>query len=309
MLQTNQTFLITFGIILMGFLIKHYGYIKEAEGKIISKFLMHTTFPALMIISTARVNLQPALSLIPLLCLTFGALTVGTATWIFRKEPDKIRGILMMACGGSNVGLFGFPLIEGIWGTKALVYAVMFDIGNTFMTFGVVYSIGNYFASKGHGKVSVRKILKRIFSLPPVTGMFIGLLINVLHIQLPDIAFDFLETLAKANKSLVLLLMGIYLSIELNKAQLKSAFKVLAIRYFYGLLLVTALYFGLEPSLMRSVLIVLVILPIGMTILPFSDEFNFDSRVAGTMVNLTLVFSFAIIWLLVLALNLTTDIG
>jgi hypothetical protein len=49
---------------------------------------------------------------------------------------------------------------------------------------------------------------------------------------------------------------------------------------------------------------VLVILPLGMTILPFSDEFGFDSRLAGTMANLSLVISFIFIWLLVNGLNL-----
>ncbi len=304
MLQANSVFIITFALITMGFLIKKYNYIKEVEGKVISKLLMHTTFPALMIISTARVKLQYNLMLIPLLCLLLGAFTVGVAWLAFKNKPLKLRGILLMGSGGLNVGLFGFPLIEGIWGTQAILYAVMFDIGNTIMTFGLVYPIGNYFANKGKGRINLRKILVRVFSLPPVTGMMIGLLLNISHFELPTIMFDFLEALAKANKSLVLLLMGIYLSFELNKAQLKEITKVLLIRYIFGLLFCFAIYFYLEPSLMRSVLMILVILPLGMTILPFSDEFEFDSRIAGTLINLSLILSFALIWVLVLSLNL-----
>jgi predicted permease len=51
MAQANATFIITLALILMGFLIKKYNFISEKEGKVLSKFLMHTTFPALMIIS------------------------------------------------------------------------------------------------------------------------------------------------------------------------------------------------------------------------------------------------------------------
>ena len=69
MLQANSVFIVTLGIILMGYLIKKYNYVSETEGKVISRFLMHTTFPALMIISTARVKLESALALIPFLCL------------------------------------------------------------------------------------------------------------------------------------------------------------------------------------------------------------------------------------------------
>jgi predicted permease len=304
MAQANATFIITLAFILMGFLIKKYNYISEKEGKVLSKFLMHTTFPALMIISTAKIKLEPTLFLLPFLCIAMGAIMISAAFYLFKDLETKLRGVLTMGAGGLNVGLFGFPLIEGIWGTEALVFAVMFDIGNTIMTFGGVYPVGSYFAKRGEGKFPISKLMVRVFALPPVTGMVIGLSINIFSIPLPDIAFDFLGILAKANKPLVLLLMGIYLSFELNKAQLKYISKVLLLRYLIGGICVVGIYFLVPPSLMQSVLIVLVILPLGMTILPFSDEFGFDSRIAGTMVNISLLISFVLIWLLVWLLHL-----
>ena len=59
-----------------------------------------------------------------------------------------------------------------------------------------------------------------------------------------------------------------------------------------------------EPSLIRNVLIVCVILPIGMTILPFADELNYDSRIAGVLVNISLLISFLLMWGLVVGLKL-----
>jgi malate permease and related proteins len=100
------------------------------------------------------------------------------------------------------------------------------------------------------------------------------------------------------------LLMGIYLSFELNKTQMKHISKVLILRYLLAGVCVTCIYFLVPPSLMQSVVIVLVILPLGMTILPFSDEFGFDSRIAGTLVNISLLISFVLIWLLVWLLHL-----
>ena len=303
--QANLTFIITFAMISMGFLIKHFGFITEAEGKVISKFLMHTTFPALMIVSTATVDIKPQLFLIPFLCIGLGSVMMFIARKVFKREPDKLKGVLFMGAGGMNVGLFGFPLIEGIWGVKALLYAVMFDLGNTFMTFGVVYPTGAYYAHKEDGaKISKKKILKKVFLLPPVTGAVIGLLINFFSIPVPDIGMEFLQILAKANKPLVLLIMGIYLSVELDKSQIARIAKLLTIRYVVGLMVVAALYYFLPDSLMRSVLIILVILPLGMTILIFSDEFKYDSRIAGTAVNLSLVVSFVLMWALVWLLKL-----
>lgn len=305
MSQTNSVFILTLAIIGLGFLLKKYNFISEKEGKTISKFLMHTTFPALMIVSTARVQLDSSLLLIPLFCIIFCSIMIAVAWIWFAKYPNDLRGILTMGAGGLNVGLFGFPIIEGLFGKEAMVYAVMFDIGNTIMTFGVVYPIGSYFSANHKGLPEFGTLIKKIFRLPPVLGMVIGLLINVSHIEMPTLFFDFLDTIAKANKALVLLLMGIYLSFELNKKQMIAISKVLVIRYAVGILFVLGIYFSLShDSLLYAVLIVCVMLPSGMTILPFSDELNYDSRIAGTLVNISLLISFVLMWGLVLGLHL-----
>jgi hypothetical protein len=55
---------------------------------------------------------------------------------------------------------------------------------------------------------------------------------------------------------------------------------------------------------MQSILIICVVLPIGMTLLPFSDELEYDSRIAGLLVNLSLLISFILMWSLVIGLKL-----
>lgn len=303
--QTSQVFSITFAIISIGFLLKKYNFISEKDGKVVSKFLMHTTFPALMITSTARVDLEPTLFLIPFLCIVFCGIMMGIAWIWFRQYPNDLRGILTMGAGGMNVGLFGFPIIEGLFGKAALVYAVMFDIGNTIVVFGLVYPIGSYFSNNKVGELDFKTILKKVLSLPPVLGLILGLTINAIKLPVPTIFMDVLDVMAKANKPLVLLLMGIYLSFELSKKQVLALSKVLLIRYSVALLLVFVLYNFLPAhSLLQSVLIICVVLPIGMTILPFSDELNYDSRLAGTLLNMTLIISFILMWALVLGLDL-----
>ncbi len=302
--QANDVFLITLAMIIFGYLIKKYNYVTEKEGKTISRFLMHTTFPALMVVSTMRIKLESSLFLIPVLTLAFGSTMLLIAWFVFRKYPNDMRGLLTMGAGGLNTGLFAFPIIEGIWGRDALVYAIMFDIGNTVVVFGLVYSIGNYFAKKGHSSVNFPMILNKIIRLPPLQGMAIGLLINVLHIPVPNVCIDFLDVLAKGNKPIVLLLMGIYLSFELDRKQVWAVSKVLIIRYICGMLAVATIYTVLPPSLEQSILIICVVLPVGLTILPFSDELHFDSRVAALLVNLSLLVSFVVMWALVIGLKL-----
>ncbi len=300
--QVNLAFITTLTFIFTGFLLKAGGIIKEQEGKILSRLLMHTTFPALMIVSTIHIDLNFRLFLIPLFAIGISAIMLTIANFLFKKEKNSIRGVLTMGSGGWNVGLFGFPLIESIWGVKALLFAIMYDIGNTFLAFGVLYPIGSHFSEvPSRGKLSM---LKKVLLLPPVLGMIMGLTLNANNIPLPNILEDVLTTLAKANKPLVLLLLGIYLSFNLDKNQFNSILKVLTIRYGIGLLTILAIYFLLPKSLMSSVLIALVILPVGMSVLLFSDELGFDSKIAGTMANLSLLLSFGLLWLVITWLQL-----
>lgn len=300
--QVNLAFITTLAFILIGFLLKTGGIIKEQEGKILSRLLMHTTFPALMIVSTIHIDLNIRLFLIPLFAIGISAIMLTIAFYLFRKEKNPIRGVLTMGSGGWNVGLFGFPLIESIWGTKALLFAIMYDIGNTFLAFGVLYPIGNHFSEvPSRGKLNM---LKKVLLLPPVLGMIMGLTLNITNIPLPGILEDVLTTLAKANKPLVLLLLGIYLSFNLDKNQFNGILKVLFLRYGIGLLTILAIYFLLPKSLMSSVLIALVILPVGMSVLLFSDELGFDGKIAGTLANLSLLLSFGLLWLVITCLQL-----
>lgn len=300
--QVNLAFISTLAFISIGFLLKNKGIIKESEGKVLSRLLMHTTFPALMVVSTIYIDLNPRLFLIPLFAVGVSAVMLCIAYFVFKKEVKSIRGVLTMSSGGWNVGLFGFPLIESIWGAKALLFAIMYDIGNTFLAFGVLYPIGNHFSDvPSRGKLNM---LKKVLLLPPVLGMIMGLTFNVTNIPLPGILEDILTTLSKANKPLVLLLLGIYLSFNLDKNQFNGILKVLFLRYGIGLLTILAIYFLLPKSLMSSVLIALVVLPVGMSVLLFSDELGFDAKIAGTLANLSLLLSFGLLWLVITYLQL-----
>jgi malate permease and related proteins len=304
--QANSVFLTTLAIVAIGFGLKKMDFITEKEGKIISKFLMHTTFPALMLVSMIRIKLEPQLFLIPLMAFIYEAILLLIGWFVFKKLPNPMRGLLVMASSGFNMGLFAFPIIEGIWGSDALVYAIMFDIGNTFIVFGCIYPIGNYFSERGQQGVDIKIILKKILRFMPLQCLVLGLIINVLSIPVAPILMDCFDILAKGNKPIVLLLMGIYLSINLDKKQLLDISKVLIIRYSVSLIAVVLLYAFMPHSVMQSVLIFCAILPVGLTLLPFSDELNYDSRVAGLLVNVSFIISFALIWVLVLALDLTS---
>jgi predicted permease len=207
---------------------------------------------------------------------------------------------MTIGSAGFNLGIFAYPLIEGIFGIQGLTYAIMFDLGNSVVNFFVNYGMSNYF-SKGPKKENIAAhIFKRIISLPPLQAMVLGLVVNILHLKFPVFALDLISTIASGNKPIVLLLMGIYFSVRLSKKSYFRVFQVLSLRYFMGFL-VGGLCFYLLPFDLgfRNLLLLCLILPVGMTVITYSDELNLNTPLAASLVNISLVISFAIMWIMV----------
>jgi malate permease and related proteins len=293
----NLVFIQTLLIISLGYALKHFKVLNLEAGKNISKLLMYTTFPALMLVSTSRVKLESSYFLLTILCIAYIAIMLSLAFFWFKSYDTKLRGVLTLGAGGFNVGLFGFPLIESLFGKQALVYAVMFDIGNTLMVFIATYGLGFYIANKGQKAFKFKDVLIKIASLPPFLAMCIGLFINLCHLKISDQAYNFLEILASANKPLVLLLMGIYLKINLSKKYRIAIIKVLTLRYSVAIFVIFFLFLILknQPETL-NILTICALLPLGLTILPFSDELGFDSEIAGSILNFSLIISFFLMW-------------
>ncbi|MEA5427409.1 AEC family transporter [Arcicella lustrica] len=306
--QTNTVFITALSIILVGYFLKRQNIVSEKEGKIISKLLMHTTFPALMFLTMKRVHFEFNLLLLPVISFCFSLLTMFTAAKLFKNQSQKMKAILIMGSGGFNLGLFAYPLIEGIWGQAGMVYAAMFDFGNSFAVFGLVYGTGVFMSDKNEGvsiSQNAQKAILKIFTLLPFQAILLGVFVNLVKIEIPTIVIDVIDVMARGNKVIVLLIMGIYLNISTSGEILKKVSKVLLIRYFWGFLLGFAFFYFLPvEQLYRNVLLIVLIIPVGMTILPFSDELNYDTKIAGMLVNVSMLISFAMMWALVIGLNL-----
>ena len=287
-------------IIGIGYLLKSFKFIETKDAKSISKFLMHTTFPALIFTTMLRVKLSAALGWLPLIAMLFGMMSSYIGFLIFKNEAPKNRGILTMGSAGWNLGLFAYPLIEGIWGWEGLTYAIMFDLGNSVINFMVNYGMGTYLARKHGSKNPTLHLLKKIFTLPPLQAMLIGLAFNVFQLPVLPLAVDIIDTIAKGNKPMVLLLMGIYFSVRLPKESFAKVFQVLGLRYALGLSIGLLLYYTVPFEFQyRNMLLICLILPAGMTLITYSEELDFDTGIAAALVNFSMLISFIIMWALV----------
>ena len=76
--------------------------------------------------------------------------------------------------------------------------------------------------------------------------------------------------------------------------------KILAMRYGIGLVLGIILFKILPFNAMfRYTVLIGLCLPIGMAVIPYAVQFNYDKKLVGTLCNITMILSFALVWIII----------
>jgi len=251
-----------------------------------------------------------SLIFLPIINILFGVLMALLGFILFRKYPTKIKGLMMMTLIGFNVAHFTFPIVEGIWGQQGMQFIAFIDAGNAITIFVLCYIVSSIYSPKnyqGGKKGDFKYVGIRILKSAPLMSYFIALIINFSGIILPIFVTDLIDLIARANSALSLLLLGIFLSFKFEKAEWISIIKVLLIRYLCGLCIGLLLFFILPVNqfshLFRTILTISLVLPIGLAVIPFSVEFDYNQRIVTILVNLSIIISFILLWVLILILD------
>lgn len=305
----NTQFFLSLVIIGLGYLSKKAKILDEKASEGLAKVIINITLPSLILATISNIDLDFQLIIMPFICLIYSGIVAIIALKVFRDESWHSKGILLMTSLGFNIGLFAYPLIQGIFGDEGLVYVAMFDVGNAFIIFGLVYIIGSiYSQSEEEKEIDWTEILKMVLKNIPLISYIIALIINVGFGGLGGFTLTFFDTISQANKALVLLVLGLYLDFNIKRKNWKKIATVLLIRYAIGLLSGILLYFVLPfNNMFRTITLISLILPIGMAVIPFAIEFEYDDELVtltGSLTNLTIVCSFVLMWLLLLIFNL-----
>ncbi|MGP7815830.1 AEC family transporter [Niallia sp. 01092] len=294
----NIQFLYSIIIIGLGYCFKRWNILKEKDGEAIARVIFNITLPCLIIYTFHNIKMELSLIMLVILGLLYGMLVAVIGLYLFRKETRHDKGMLSMLIPGFNIGLFAFPLVEGIWGQAGLKYFGMFDVGNAFIIFGLNYLIGSYYSKEGE-VLDFKHIVNKLRKSIPLMTYFIIFIVNLSGLHLPDTAVEVAGIIGKANMSLSLLLLGIYLNFSFEKSYWRGIGKVLGLRYGVGLI-VGVLGFYLLPveDMFRYTVLIALILPMASAALPYSIEFKYNQRFVGTAANISILLSFVLLWVI-----------
>lgn len=308
MADLNTTFFLSLIIIVLGYTLKRLGILSQkGAGKELARLIFYVTLPAVILKNLTTADMDLAMTLLPFFAPIITAIIILVSYFIHKGRVSRENlGLYMMMSLGFNVGNFGFPLFEGIFGADGVKYAAMFDIGNAIVIFCVCYIIAVYFSPKNeHNHVQPKLILKKVATSPPMVAYIIAIILAFLNISLPWLISDVIGVIAQANHFIVYLVLGIYLNFNLDKKHWKGIFKVLITRYAVGLTLGLLFYFILPINeLARTVLLICYILPVGMAMLVYVVQYEYDENFAGMMSNLNIIISFGLMWLILFLIKI-----
>ena len=312
MTDVNYIFLLSLAIIVIGYIVKKLKIITEENGKIVAKIIFNITLPAVILKITSRIEFKVSLILLPLVNIFFGILMAIVGLILFRKYQREKKGLILMTLIGFNVAHFSFPLIEGIWGEEGLAIIALVDAGNAFTIFVFCYIVGSIFSQNNNDEnssIDFKDIGRKLLKSAPLLGYILALFINLSGIGeiMPIFFWDLLDIIARANTALSLLLLGIYLNFKFEKTEWATILKVLCTRYSLGLVVGLLLFFLLPSNqfdlLLRIILTISLVFPIGLAVIPFAVEFEYDHKLVSMIANLTIIISFTLVWILILFLN------
>lgn len=289
--------LILFGL---GVLLRRGRVFTENDAHLLLKLVIYVALPTYSVIAVWRMPLSTEVLLLPALAVVIVLVTTAIAWGVsrFLHLPRKTLGVFILGATLINIA-FAIPFAIAGYGDEGYALMALFNFGNLFMVFGFQYMLAVRYGSEGG---LGWRMLGRVVSLPPVWGLAVGVMMNLLHIPMPQVVDDTLSLAAAMTTPLIMIALGILFRPRLEKFPIVAL--TLFLRSGVGLLIgwLLAEIFGLQ-GLTRSILILSSAAPAGFNVIVYSTLEDLDSRFAANVVSASLLLGIIYMPLLVMILG------
>ena len=294
-----------FAVILTGWIVGYTGYLSRALSDALIHFAYNIAMPALLIVTIAQ---EPSHALVnwrflvafgggSLLCfiLVFGVLS------IHGSQSLASRTMYGMAASMTNTGFVALPLLQAIYGPRAVLPAAIATVFVAVVMFPVAVILLELGQRDAHGsRTALMVTVKHIVINPMVLSTLIGMLLSILDLRMPGPITAYLGILADALTPCALFAIGLGLSIEgvranIGRASLLSAVKLVIMPLIvYGL----SVYLGLDP-LYTIAAVICAAVPTAKTAYILAGEYRCEEMLVASTVSMTTLVSVIslVVWL------------
>lgn len=286
----NQV-LILFLMAIVGFYAAKKKYINKETNNGLCKILLNIALPMLVINSFttgfSKDMLLTAEKLFLYSIVVHVALIIF-AKLIYIKTGKKSIGVSKFVTVFSNSGFIGYPVMNGLYGSKGVFYCAVFGIViNVFM-----FSYGIIVIKNENG--SILKELKKAILNPVIISTIIGIVILASGIKLPYVLQQAIKSTGSLTSPLSMIIVGVMLEgIDFKMALSGKFVYVLSFVRLIAVPVVTFLVvraFG-APILIADILVILESMPAPSNAAAFCVEYGSDEVLAVKSIFVTTVFS------------------
>ena len=204
-------------------------------------------------------------------------------------KGDK-KTILHFANVFTNTGYVGFPILFSIYGPEGVIYGSIFNM--VFVIF--VWTYGLLLFKGKLEKEDLRNEVKNIILNPSIIAVFLGIIILVFNIQLPQALFSSMNSIGSMTGPLSMIIIGVIFS----KVKIKKHLKDWTL--YYGIIakliiipMIICLLFCLIGDMSKAAITVMIMvaMPASAMTSIFAESFNKENEYAAIMVSATTLLS------------------
>ncbi|MCI1984674.1 MAG: AEC family transporter [Bifidobacteriaceae bacterium] len=314
-------------IIVAGYGLKRSGMVKPTDYRVLQKIVFTFTLPGAIIYSFSQHKPEVSLLWISLFGLCCALLPLPILFLASKNQKIRDRFFLMLNASGFNVGNFCFPVLQALMGAGAVLPAVMFDIGNSFMLSATTNALTSTMLGIppdkpldqvvgqdefGNEKLlvikptdkdarrlarhsKVKAIAKSYLSSVSFDVYVVMIVLMCVGIAIPTAVGNFVQPVAVANSFCSMLMVGMLMDVPASHKDTKQVGAVFVWRLAFSVLFCLVAWFLLPFDLeTRKVLVIVGLAPTPVFATLFTDRVLGNARLAGFCLAATAVVSLAL---------------
>jgi len=295
-----QQILIMVMIMAIGLTCAKVGLIDDSANKRFSSLLLVLVNPLVILLAYQR-PFEPELLRGLLLSIFLGLVAFGIACAVvhvvYRNRGGRDLALERFAAIYPNSGFLGIPLIYGIFGAEGVFYLT-----------GYLTVFFSFFWTHGMMTMSGKRdfsTIKKAMASPPLLAIFLGFMLFVLQIEIPQIIHTPLALIGSLNTPLAMLVAGasIYGASVAKILRDKRVYGLVAMRL---LILPTLTILVLAPfdipPMIRSITVIISACPIAINLILFAHKYDRDHVYASQAFVAATILSMGTIPLLLMFL-------
>ena len=280
-----------FIMIIVGFIIGKTKLFENQFNNQLTQLVLNITMPCLIMSSVMSSinNIQLALKDI-LISTLFLVVILPIVAYICIKilpfhQHQELYLFMMMY---PNVGFMGFPLMQAIFGEKAILSTAIINLGFNLSLFTLGEYVMSYSKNK-HSNFSMKSLLT-----PGVISSIGAIIIYIMHIKFPSLFVQPITLIGNMTTPLAMMIIGMTLS-QYHVQTIINDYKVYFFTLFIDLLLPMIFYpafnIFINNQMIKGISLIILAMPVANGAVLFAKKYNQDELLATKTVFISTLLS------------------